>query len=116
MHILHLDKVTINHAGRVIFRNLSWAIDSQGRVGLIGPNGAGKSSLLKAIIGEITPDVGAITRMNGVRVGYLAQEPQLVPGRTLIAVPVVYSLFDQGQRIVLRRPPESAKPKVASGS
>jgi ATP-binding cassette subfamily F protein 3 len=84
MHILHLDKITINHAGRVIFRNLSWAIDSQDRVGLIGPNGAGKSSLLKAIIGEITPDVGAITRMNGVRVGYLAQEPQLIPGRTLI--------------------------------
>jgi HAE1 family hydrophobic/amphiphilic exporter-1 len=36
---------------------------------------------------------------------------------TLIAVPVVYSLLDQGQRMVLRRPPEAAaKPKVTSGS
>ena len=84
MHILQLDRLTINHAGRVIFRNLSWAIGEEDHVGLIGPNGAGKSSLLKAIIGEVIPDGGAITRMNQVTVGYLAQEPQLTPGQTLI--------------------------------
>src|SRR5215472_3572712 len=84
MHILHLDRVTVNHAGRVIFRDLSWALGSHDRVGLIGPNGAGKSSLLKAIIGELIPDSGAVIRMNGIRVGWLPQEPQLTPGRTLI--------------------------------
>jgi len=85
MHILHLDRVTINHAGRVIFRDLSWAIGAHDRVGLIGPNGAGKSSLLKAIVGEIALHSGAITRMNGVRVGWLPQEPNMTPGCTLIA-------------------------------
>src|SRR5258708_3854629 len=84
MHILHLDRIAINHAGRVIFQNLSWAIDAHDRVGLIGPNGAGKSSLLKAIIGELSPESGVITRMNGIRVGWLPQEPRLTPGRRLI--------------------------------
>ncbi len=89
MHILHIDRLTINHAGRVIFRNLSWPIDSHERSGLIGPNGAGKSSLLKAIIGEVIPDSGAITRMSGIRVGYLPQEPRLTAGRTLLAEAMV---------------------------
>ncbi len=47
MHIINVDRITINHAGRVIFRDLSWAIGDRDRVGLVGPNGAGKSSLLK---------------------------------------------------------------------
>ncbi len=84
MHIIQLDRITINHAGRVIFSDLSWAIGDRDRVGLVGPNGAGKSSLLKAIIGEVQPDVGTITRMRGVSVGYLPQEVWLTPGRILI--------------------------------
>src|SRR5215813_2831068 len=84
MHILQIDRISINHAGRVIFRDLSWAIGDRDRTGLIGPNGAGKSSLLKAIVGEIQPDSGAITRMNGVTIGYLPQQVRLTAGRKLI--------------------------------
>src|SRR5205814_7247890 len=64
--------------------DLSWVIGDQDRVGIVGPNGAGKSSLLKAIHGDIQPDGGAIVRMRGVSVGYLPQDVQLMPGRTLL--------------------------------
>ncbi|MCC7449840.1 MAG: ABC-F family ATP-binding cassette domain-containing protein [Anaerolineae bacterium] len=84
MHIIQVDRITINHAGRIIFKQLSWTIGDRDRVGLVGPNGAGKSSLLKAIIGELQPDAGTITRMRGVTVGYLPQEVRLTPGCTLI--------------------------------
>src|SRR5690242_13621797 len=84
MHIIQVDRITINHAGRVILRDLSWVIGDHDRVGLVGPNGAGKSSLFKAIIGEVQIDDGAITRMRGVTVGYLPQVVKLTPGRTLI--------------------------------
>jgi ATP-binding cassette, subfamily F, member 3 len=84
MHIVQVDRVSINHAGRVIFRDLSWPIGDRDRVGLVGPNGAGKSSLLKAINNEIQPDGGTIVRMRGVTVGYLPQEVRLTPGRTLL--------------------------------
>lgn len=84
MHIVLVNHITINHAGREIFRDLSWAIGDQDKVGLVGPNGAGKSSLFKAIINEIQPSEGNITRMRGIRVGYLPQEIELTPGMTLL--------------------------------
>ncbi len=84
MHIIQINSVTINHAGRLIFKELSWVIGDRDRVGLIGPNGAGKSSLLKAIMGEVQPDAGSIVRMRGISVGYLPQTVTLTPGITLI--------------------------------
>src|SRR5690606_26585184 len=83
MQVLHVNKVTINHAGREIFRDLSWAIDERDRVGLVGPNGAGKSSLLKAITGEYALEAGVISRMKGARVGYLPQEARVDADKTV---------------------------------
>ncbi len=84
MIIIQLDRITVNYAGRVIFRDLGWAIDERARVGLVGPNGAGKSSLLKVITGSVTPDAGTVIRAKTVSVGYLPQEISLMPGRTLL--------------------------------
>lgn len=84
MHVIQLDHITINYAGRVIFADLSWAIGDRARVGLVGPNGAGKSSLFKAITGEVIPDAGTVARARGLTVGYLPQEVRLAPGRTVL--------------------------------
>ena len=68
---------------RPIFRDLSWEIQHDQRIGLIGPNGAGKSSLLKLITGEYEPESGGqLVKARGVTIGYLAQEPQLDPDQT----------------------------------
>jgi ATP-binding cassette subfamily F protein 3 len=84
MHVIQLHHITINFAGRVIFRDLSWAIGDRDRIGLVGPNGAGKSSLLKAIVGEVVPDDGQVVRAKGITVGYLPQTVHLPAGRTLL--------------------------------
>ena len=84
MHIITIDQLTINHAGRLIFEGLNWAIGDRDRIGLVGPNGAGKSSLLKAIIGEVTPDFGTIHFIGPVTIGYLAQQIELPLGQTLL--------------------------------
>lgn len=83
MHIINIDRITISHAGREIFSDLSWAIGDRDRVGLVGPNGIGKSSLLKAIAGDVAPDRGFISIQRGIRVGYLPQDVTLTPGATL---------------------------------
>jgi energy-dependent translational throttle protein EttA len=49
------------------------------KIGVIGPNGAGKSSLLRIMAGVDTEVEGEAWAANGVRVGYLAQEPDLDP-------------------------------------
>ena len=77
MHVLVIDQLAVNHAGREIFRALSWAVGERDRVGLIGPNGVGKSSLLKAVAGQVTPDAGTVNIPRGIRVGYLPQDVTL---------------------------------------
>jgi energy-dependent translational throttle protein EttA len=47
------------------------------KIGLIGANGAGKSTLLKIMAGEVTEFQGEAWPAEGVRVGFLPQEPQL---------------------------------------
>jgi ATP-binding cassette subfamily F protein 3 len=83
MIALSLSNVTLILGARPIFRELSWEIQDDQRIGFIGPNGAGKSSLLKLIVGEHTAESGgSVVRARGVTVGYLAQEPELDPQET----------------------------------
>ncbi|MBN1285902.1 MAG: ABC-F family ATP-binding cassette domain-containing protein [Anaerolineae bacterium] len=84
MHIVHIDHVTVNYAGRIIFRDLTTAIGDHDRTGLVGPNGSGKSTLLKLIAGVLAPDEGAVARLGDVSVGYLPQDIELTPGRTVL--------------------------------
>ena len=84
MHVINVNNITINHAGRLIFEGLSWVIGDRDRIGLVGPNGAGKSSLLKALVGDYVPDAGSIVRARGISVGYLPQTVSLTPGCSLI--------------------------------
>jgi ATP-binding cassette subfamily F protein 3 len=78
--------VTLVLGARTLFRELTWEVQHDQRVGLIGPNGAGKSSLLKLVTGEHTPEPGgAVVRAKGVTVGYLPQEPELDPAQTALA-------------------------------
>jgi ATP-binding cassette, subfamily F, member 3 len=78
--------VSLTLGARSIFKNLTWEIQHDQKIGLIGPNGAGKSSLLKLITGEYTPEPGGtLARMRGVTIGYLPQQPELDPGGTVWA-------------------------------
>jgi ATP-binding cassette subfamily F protein 3 len=83
MIAISLNNVSLVLGARPIFRNLSWEVQHDQRVGLVGPNGAGKSSLLKLIIGEYDPEPGGqIVKARGVTLGYLAQQPELDPAQT----------------------------------
>jgi energy-dependent translational throttle protein EttA len=54
------------------------------KIGVLGLNGAGKSTLLKIMAGAITDFGGEAWPAKGVRVGYLAQEPQLDPAKDVL--------------------------------
>jgi ATP-binding cassette subfamily F protein 3 len=72
--MLTIDGVTVRLGGRTILERASATVPVGARVGLIGRNGAGKSTLMKALIGEIEPDDGDITKPSRARIGYIAQE------------------------------------------
>jgi ATP-binding cassette subfamily F protein 3 len=83
MIAVNLDRVTVTYISEPIFENLSWEIHDDRVVGLVGPNGCGKSTLLKLIAGELTSDTGFTVRKKDLTIGYLHQDPQLEPGRTV---------------------------------
>lgn len=60
-----------------------FSLEAGERVGLIGRNGAGKSSMLKILGGLAHPDDGAMHVQQGVRIAYVAQEPQLNADHTV---------------------------------
>ena len=53
----------------------SVSLTSRDRLLVTGPNGSGKSTLLQVLAGALTPDSGALTRPERLRVGLLSQEP-----------------------------------------
>ena len=72
--MLTIDGITVRLGGRTILERASATVPVGARVGLIGRNGAGKSTLMKALIGEIEPDDGEISKPARARIGYIAQE------------------------------------------
>lgn len=82
-----ISNATLILGSHAIFRDLSWEVQHDQKIGLIGPNGAGKSSLFKLIIGEHSPEKGgAVIKAKGVSVGYLPQDPEFEPEKTAIAL------------------------------
>lgn len=82
--VARLAKATLYFGAQEIFRDLSWEIYHDARIGLVGPNGAGKSSILKLLAGELETSEGLAQITRGVRVGYLPQEVHFRLERTLL--------------------------------
>lgn len=69
--------------GKEILKNITLSFMPDAKIGVLGPNGAGKSTLMKIMAGIDTDISGEAWAAKGVRVGYLEQEPQLDPTKTV---------------------------------
>lgn len=82
--ILDVQNVSKRFGARELFANLSFSIAEGQKVGLIARNGTGKSTLLSILTGRESLDEGAIVYRNGIRTGYLEQEPVFNPDDTVL--------------------------------
>ena len=80
---------TMNRVGKIvppkrqIIKDISLSFFPGAKIGLLGLNGSGKSTVLRIMAGVDRDIIGEATPMPGLKIGYLPQEPQLDPGKTV---------------------------------
>lgn len=77
---------TLPNNNKVILKDIYLSFFYGAKIGIIGLNGSGKSTLMKIIAGIETQYRGEVVWSPGYSVGYLEQEPQLDPSKTVIEV------------------------------
>jgi len=70
--------------GKELFKNISLSFFPGAKIGVLGVNGAGKSTLLKIMAGVDKEFSGEAWAAEGVKVGYLEQEPKLDPNKSVM--------------------------------
>src|SRR5262249_25391948 len=82
--IYHMQGLSKAYAGgKKVLENINLSFYPDAKIGVLGPNGSGKSTLLKIMAGvekEFRGDAGLAEEAT---VGYLPQEPQLDPGKSV---------------------------------
>ena len=71
--VIDAEQIGKGFGDRLLIDDLSFKLPPGGIVGVIGPNGAGKTTLFRIIVGQDTPDNGAIRVGDTVKLGYVDQ-------------------------------------------
>jgi ATP-binding cassette subfamily F protein 3 len=84
--VLVTDALCIGYAPETpLLENLNLHVRAGQRIALTGPNGAGKTSFIRTIIGQLPPLAGTFRLGGAVKVGYMAQEQELLdPNRNAV--------------------------------
>jgi ATP-binding cassette ChvD family protein len=77
-YVYHMHKLSKTYpGGKQVLKDISLSFFPGAKIGVVGLNGAGKSTLLKIMAGQLEEFTGEAWAAEGIRVGYLPQEPEL---------------------------------------
>jgi ATP-binding cassette ChvD family protein len=83
-YVYHLDGLTkIYPGGKKVFENIRLHFLPDAKIGIVGVNGSGKSTLLRIMAGEDHEILGEAKAADGIKIGYLPQEPKLDPTKNV---------------------------------
>ena len=84
-YVYHMQKLSKTYpGGKQVLRDISLSFYPGAKIGVVGLNGSGKSTLLKIMAGQIDDFLGEAWPAEGIRVGYLPQEPELDPAKDVL--------------------------------
>jgi ATP-binding cassette subfamily F protein uup len=79
---------------RWLFKDITLGISQGDKMALVGENGTGKSTLLKILIGQLSADQGTVSVRDGIKLGYLVQQPQVAGQLTINEI-----IFDKNNKV-----------------
>jgi ATP-binding cassette ChvD family protein len=102
-----MDGLTKAYGGKKVFENIRLSFLPGVKIGVVGVNGSGKSSLLRIMAGLDRDFTGEAWAAEGVKVGFLPQEPQLDPalnvrGNVMQGVAAKRALLDRYNEVALK--------------
>ncbi len=71
--VIRATEVSFDYGGAQVIDGLDLEIERGDRVGIVGPNGVGKSTLLRILLGELTPRTGEVTHGTKLEIAYFDQ-------------------------------------------
>lgn len=83
MNLLSVDKLSKTYGDKVLFEDITFGLHKGDKMALIADNGTGKSTLFKILTGEDVADSGNFIFRDGLRTGYLEQQPLFEQGITI---------------------------------
>ncbi|MCH8038080.1 MAG: energy-dependent translational throttle protein EttA [Proteobacteria bacterium] len=104
-YVYHMDRVSKTFpGGKQVLKDIRLSFLPGAKIGVLGLNGSGKSTLMRIMAGLDTEIVGEAWAADGVKVGYLPQEPELDPtkdvaGNVFEGVAEVKSLLDRFEAV-----------------
>ncbi len=82
--IYHMHGLTKAYGGKKVLDDINLSFYPDAKIGVLGPNGAGKSTLLRIMAGLDKEYTGEAWLAEGATVGYLPQEPELDPSKSVL--------------------------------
>ena len=84
-YVYHMHKLSKTYpGGKTVLKDISLSFLPGAKIGVVGLNGSGKSTLLKIMAGQMDDFVGEAWAADGIKVGYLPQEPDLDPEKDVL--------------------------------
>jgi zinc transport system ATP-binding protein len=74
MSLIAARDIVVTYGAAKVLDGVDMEIDAGEIVTLVGPNGSGKSTLVKVLLGVVRPEIGAVSRKRGLRIGYVPQK------------------------------------------
>ncbi|KUO54273.1 MAG: ABC transporter ATP-binding protein [Alphaproteobacteria bacterium BRH_c36] len=113
-YVYHMHKLSKTYpGGKTVLKDISLSFLPGAKIGVVGLNGSGKSTLLRIMAGEMGDFVGEAWAADGIKVGYLPQEPELdsekdVLGNAMEGVAEKKALLDRYNEIAMNYSEETA--------
>ena len=71
--ILSVNGLKMSFGDNSLFRDVSFGVERNDKIGIIGSNGCGKTTLFNILLGKLSAEEGGVVRSSGLNIGYLQQ-------------------------------------------
>src|SRR5450631_292186 len=82
--MISFSNINKQYGKQLLFVDASFQLNPGEKVGLVGPNGSGKTTLFRMVVGEETPDEGAVSVPKKLTIGYFRQDVEEMTGRSVL--------------------------------